>query len=175
MILMNKPIKSLRLSLFDYGILVALLSTFMTEPEVWSFQNGSLMKSKLVPKAQQLHQPLSFGNVHYPLSQFQYYTLLNSEKSNDNDIIEDDNDGWDNNEIMNETGYTSTGKAISNQQQVEWNNIKSKSNVVDRIDNNDDLFIPIFTLVSICGLLGAYGYEMIRLYLRGELYLPFLH
>ena len=42
-------------------------------------------------------------------------------------------------------------------------------------DDDGDLFIPIFTLVSISGLLGAYGYEMIRLYLRGELYLPFLH
>jgi hypothetical protein len=36
-----------------------------------------------------------------------------------------------------------------------------------------DLFIPIFALVSIAGLMGAYGYEMVRLYLRGELYLPF--
>jgi hypothetical protein len=36
-----------------------------------------------------------------------------------------------------------------------------------------DLFIPIFALVSIACLMGAYGYEMVRLYLRGELYLPF--
>ncbi len=36
-----------------------------------------------------------------------------------------------------------------------------------------DLFIPIFTLVSIAGFTGAYGYEMLRLYSRGELYLPF--
>ena len=35
-----------------------------------------------------------------------------------------------------------------------------------------DLFIPIFALVSLAGLFGAYGYEMLRLASRGELYLP---
>lgn len=35
-----------------------------------------------------------------------------------------------------------------------------------------DLFIPIFALVSLGGLFGSYGYEMLRLYSRGELYLP---
>lgn len=35
-----------------------------------------------------------------------------------------------------------------------------------------DLFIPIFAIVSLAGLFGAYAYEMIRLYLNGELYLP---
>jgi len=35
-----------------------------------------------------------------------------------------------------------------------------------------DLFIPIFSIVSLLGLFGAYGYEMFRLASRGELYLP---
>mmetsp|Transcript_5901 Transcript_5901/g.8378 ORF Transcript_5901/g.8378 Transcript_5901/m.8378 type:complete len:163 (+) Transcript_5901:92-580(+) len=35
-----------------------------------------------------------------------------------------------------------------------------------------DLFIPIFTLVSVIGFSGLYGYEMLRLYSKGELYLP---
>lgn len=35
-----------------------------------------------------------------------------------------------------------------------------------------DLFIPIFALISLAGLFGSYGYEMARLYSRGELYLP---
>ena len=35
-----------------------------------------------------------------------------------------------------------------------------------------DLFIPIFALVSLAGLFGSYGYELLRLYSRGELYLP---
>ncbi|KAL3781265.1 hypothetical protein HJC23_012815 [Cyclotella cryptica] len=37
---------------------------------------------------------------------------------------------------------------------------------------NRDLFIPIFTLVAVVGFAGLYGYEMLRLYSRGELYLP---
>jgi len=45
----------------------------------------------------------------------------------------------------------------------------------EREEGDRDLFIPIFSLVSIAGLLGVYAYEMIRLALRGELYLPFLH
>lgn len=36
-----------------------------------------------------------------------------------------------------------------------------------------DLFIPLFTLASIAGFTGIYAYEMLRLYSRGELYLPF--
>lgn len=38
-----------------------------------------------------------------------------------------------------------------------------------------DLFIPIFAVVSLLGLFGAYGYEMLRLYSRGELYIPGMH
>jgi hypothetical protein len=37
---------------------------------------------------------------------------------------------------------------------------------------NRDIFIPIFTLVAVVGFVGLYGYEMLRLYSRGELYLP---
>ena len=37
-----------------------------------------------------------------------------------------------------------------------------------------DLFIPIFAVVSLLGLFGSYGYEMLRLYSRGELYLPWM-
>jgi hypothetical protein len=35
-----------------------------------------------------------------------------------------------------------------------------------------DLFIPTFAIVSLAGLFGAYGYEMLRLNAQGELYLP---
>jgi hypothetical protein len=35
-----------------------------------------------------------------------------------------------------------------------------------------DVFIPIFALISLAGLLGTYAYEMLRLASRGELYLP---
>lgn len=40
------------------------------------------------------------------------------------------------------------------------------------IKGERDLFIPIFSTVSLVGLFAAYGYEMLRLYSRGELYLP---
>ena len=99
---------------------------------------------------------------------------------NDNIDIEDENDGWDTDdsrpqqpisrETLHETENTSTRKSISDERSL---NIKSSRKVV--VERDDDLFIPIFALVSIGGLLGAYGYEMIRLYSRGELYLPFLH
>ncbi len=46
----------------------------------------------------------------------------------------------------------------------------SSSSSTDR-----DMFIPIFTIVSLAGLLGSYGYEILRLYSRGELYLPWNH
>ena len=47
------------------------------------------------------------------------------------------------------------------------------SSASPRTEPERDLFIPIFTLVAIAGFTGAYGYEMLRLYSRGELYLPF--
>ena len=39
-------------------------------------------------------------------------------------------------------------------------------------EKDRDLFIPIFALISLAGLFGTYAYEMIRLYTRGELFLP---
>lgn len=42
-------------------------------------------------------------------------------------------------------------------------------------ETDRDQFIPIFALISLAGLVGTYAYEMVRLYLAGELYLPFLH
>ena len=35
-----------------------------------------------------------------------------------------------------------------------------------------DMFIPIVTVVSVVGFASLYGYEMLRLYSRGGLYLP---
>lgn len=39
-------------------------------------------------------------------------------------------------------------------------------------DRERDMFIPIFAVVSLAGLFGAYGYETLRLASREELYLP---
>jgi len=57
-------------------------------------------------------------------------------------------------------------------QNVSENVFKKQVSVPDGNKQERDLFIPIFSIVSLAGLFGAYGYEMLRLYLRGELYLP---
>ena len=99
-----------------------------------------------------------------------------NSKNNDKIIANNTDDGWDTDEIWNETDASSTPtvKPISFQLPQQLN-VKSQKVIVHSRNDEDDLFIPIFTLVSISGFVGAYGYEMIRLYLRGELYLPFLH
>jgi len=53
----------------------------------------------------------------------------------------------------------------------EMSNILNESET-DVVVKERDLFIPIVSIVSLLGLFGAYGYEMLRLYSRGELYLP---
>jgi hypothetical protein len=40
-------------------------------------------------------------------------------------------------------------------------------------EENPDMFIPVFAIVAITGFVGLYGYETLRLYLKGELYVPF--
>jgi len=60
------------------------------------------------------------------------------------------------------------------QSKPQFDTNKNQSSSSLSRENNKDLFIPIVTLVSIIGFTGLYGYEMIRLYSRGELYLPWL-
>ena len=64
---------------------------------------------------------------------------------------------------LQEARKTQTGQALSS----VGGNANSSNTEPER-----DLFIPIFALVSLAGLFGSYGYEMLRLYSRGELYLP---
>lgn len=42
-------------------------------------------------------------------------------------------------------------------------------------EQQQDLFVPIFSLASIAGFTAAYAYETFRLYQNGELYLPFMN
>ena len=95
-------------------------------------------------------------------------------KAAESDEIEDD-DGW---------GTTPSVDRISKSQELarlqdelamkkQQNNKSSQISASNRIENEErDLFIPIFALVSIMGFTGLYGYEMLRLYSGGELYLP---
>ena len=80
-----------------------------------------------------------------------------SNESNDED------DGWDDDSSNDETTstttpYTSPTQLSSNSQQQQ--------------EPERDMFIPIFALVSVTGLFGAYAYETLRLASKGELYLP---
>jgi hypothetical protein len=98
--------------------------------------------------------------------------------SNTNEADNDSNDdGWDdtkdngtnsnNNNDMVKTTERTTIASLQQQQQQQQQELKRKNR-----EPEPDLFIPIFTLVSIVGFVGAYGYETLRLALRGELYLP---
>ena len=89
--------------------------------------------------------------------------------SSDDD--EDDDDGW---------GSPSSSSTVDQERelaalQAERSSASNQSRSVRQANDEPperDLFIPIFALVSLAGLFGSYGYEMLRLYSRGELYLP---
>ena len=97
-------------------------------------------------------------------------TLGGGLMATSSDEDEDDDDGW---------GSPSSSKVDQERElaalQAERSSASSQSRSVRQaIDEppERDLFIPIFALVSLAGLFGSYGYEMLRLYSRGELYLP---
>lgn len=95
-------------------------------------------------------------------------------KAAESDESEDDDGGW---------GTTPSVDRISKSQELarlqdEMTMKKTQNNKSSQISSSNsreeerDLFIPIFALVSVLGFTGLYGYEMLRLYSRGELYLP---
>jgi hypothetical protein len=160
-------IKSPWMSLLVSILMAFFTSTIITTVQVWSFQIpfGStpyITKSRMTDPSSQIS---SFDHHHHHNN--------NNNNSNNNhrhhcerpDRVavylagSNDVDNSNNNNDSDDDGWETDPSTVS---------------TTDRNDD-DDLFIPIFALVSISGLLGAYGYEMIRLYLRGELYLPFLH
>lgn len=116
---------------------------------------------------------------------------INRNNNIENDIINNDDDGWgskvDNNhehEVVKikSTDTTFDANKSDRYKQLEAlkesNNLTSKQQRTDQSSLNDqveqpDLFVPIFTIVSIIGFMGAYGYETLRLYWNDELYLPF--
>jgi len=66
---------------------------------------------------------------------------------------------------------------IANKRNNQSNQPASYSNSNSNTNNSGgekkrDFFIPIVAVVSLAGLFGAYGYEMFKLNLNGELYLP---
>jgi hypothetical protein len=87
----------------------------------------------------------------------------------DND---DEDDGWGNADDNGGSSATTQKRdqPTSNSEEQSRVSIEKGSASEER-----DLFIPIFSIVSLAGLFGSYGYEMLRLYSRGELYLPWDH
>lgn len=101
---------------------------------------------------------------------------LNLREMENADDIDNDDDGWgDGDDVV--IGLNSDR---SRELAMLQEDLASKREVRKSLDSRTaksggeekDLFIPIVTLVSVIGFTGLYGYEMLRLYLRGELYLP---
>ena len=102
----------------------------------------------------------------------------------DNESSREDDDGWGNaddnvkeststaRKSMNERELASLRSQMDGKRNTNTGSQSRTNGSVDGGDQERDLFIPIFAVVSLLGLFGAYGYEMLRLYSRGELYLP---
>ena len=168
------------------SLLVSILtaffaSTIITTVQVWSFQIpfGStpyITKSRMTDPSSQI-SPFDHHHHHHHNNNHRHhwerpdrvvvYLAGSNVVDNSNNNNDSDDDGWE----------TDPSTVSTTDMQRQPSPSVPSMQPVSATDRNDDgdLFIPIFTLVSISGLLGAYGYEMIRLYLRGELYLPFLH
>ncbi len=90
---------------------------------------------------------------------------------------EEEDDGWGT-ETTSSTRNDADERELAslrNQMAEKRTPVTSQSRITEMNSSGEperDLFIPIFAVVSLAGLFGAYGYEMLRLYSRGELYLP---
>lgn len=103
---------------------------------------------------------------------FDRRVVLKAAESN-----EDDDDGWGDAVITTTTAESSdtiskSRELASLQNDMAMKQQKQRSSSTERNGEERDLFIPIVTLVSVIGFSGLYGYEMLRLYVRGELFLP---
>mmetsp|Transcript_41526 Transcript_41526/g.99507 ORF Transcript_41526/g.99507 Transcript_41526/m.99507 type:complete len:316 (+) Transcript_41526:18-965(+) len=100
------------------------------------------------------------------------------------DEEEEEDDGWGSNassapsKSMDEMTQELRSLQTSSQSMTSTNTVRNQN--LDQNKGQDgqeqerDLFIPVFAVVSLMGLFGSYGYEMLRLYSRGELYLPWM-
>ena len=99
-------------------------------------------------------------------------------------VVNGENDGWDDPTDQNDdSGVKYTTKPMNKfeayaaeRESILSANNSRKRNVASAKNESTgerDFFIPAFAIVSIIGFAGAYGYETLRLYLNGDLYLPF--
>jgi len=112
-------------------------------------------------------------SFNYKNIEFKKFSLSSRSSSNDNN-----DEGWDDEPTIEVEGQQELA-SLRSQMDLKSKNSNTRVDKVQLETNKEaeerDLFIPIFALVSLAGLFGAYGFEMLRLYSRGELYLPGLH
>lgn len=88
----------------------------------------------------------------------------------------DDDDGWGDETAVKDDASSSSRISQSKELEMLQNEMARKSSGRSTTNpsaaGEKDLFIPTITIVSVLGFTGLYGYEMLRLYSRGELYLP---
>ena len=59
------------------------------------------------------------------------------------------------------------------QKSTSSNNLSNRQNGMgEETQSERDTFVPVLAVISLMGLFGSYGFEMLRLYSKGELYLP---
>ena len=101
----------------------------------------------------------------------------------DDIVVDDDDDGWGDSSSSSVESSSSSALSDKISQNKELARLQEgrlkKSKYSPSTSNNNgsgsgerDLFIPVVTLISVIGFTSLYGYEMLRLYARGELYLP---
>mmetsp|Transcript_8871 Transcript_8871/g.24570 ORF Transcript_8871/g.24570 Transcript_8871/m.24570 type:complete len:173 (-) Transcript_8871:220-738(-) len=107
------------------------------------------------------------------------FNQLSNGNEDSSDKEADDEDGWSSPSVTT-TSYRSAASFIEEEEQQKQQQLETPTRSTGQVtlppatnEPERDLFIPIFALVSLAGLFGAYGYEMMRLFSRGELYLPF--
>jgi hypothetical protein len=98
------------------------------------------------------------------------YLYMSSDDDSDDD---DDDDGWgDESSSGSSSSLEEKAQELRELQQASSARRSPAQGPSTTDEPERDLIIPIFALVSIIGLFGSYGYEMVRLASRGELYLP---
>lgn len=153
---------------------VAILSAVISCAHAFSLDNSRSFKH-----VGAIHQQGCRPRRQNPFSQhpFNSRIVLKAAESE-----QTDDDGWGDS-VSTTTAAEASNDRISKSQELAnlQNEIAMKQQNKSTVRSSSpgmneekerDLFIPIFTLVSVIGFTSLYGYEMLRLYSRGELYLP---
>jgi cobalamin biosynthesis Mg chelatase CobN len=188
---MMKPQQSfIQLSIFSliylWNMSVSLSTAFSPMSSFISTPKTHLKQSQFATSATTIFSSSMLTKVSINLHKDNIRTTLQLQAATKD---EEEDDGWgenDNTTSATNTSSSSTknSETVSKERELSTlrsqieaksnpssNNVNSNSSV-NNASEERDLFIPIFAVISLAGLFGAYGYEMFRLYSRGELYLP---